>query len=838
MAVPTQRLRSLARQLDRESASRCWRSLDEVTGMADGRAAIEAEFPALVAALGEASRRDVLRVMAASLGLAGLGGCDAPQPEENALPFVNAPEFEAAGEPLFYATATLLEGYAIPVLVKTTDGRPIKVEGNPEHPLTRGGTDIFAQAAVLDLYDPDRSKTTTYLGEILTWDRFQAALLDKARELERHEGAGLAVLTGTITSPTTVRQMLRLQERLPQMRHFEHEPLGPERRRQAARLAFGQALEVQYRPERAEVVLSLDEDFLGPGPGQIANARGWSEGRRTARDRGRLLRLYAAQSTPSLTSANATEWKPVSSGQVEHLLVALAQHFGIGPPGAVDLPLEHRAWLLKVAAELEGAGNHALVAVGQHLPPELQALGFQINHALGGLHQTVELTEPAAWQPETSGSLEDLAEAIRHGEVDTLLMLDVNPLYTAPVDLDFEALVQDVPLRIHLGLHDDETAAYSHWHVPQAHPFEGWSDARAIDGTATVLQPLIRPLYGGRSVHEVLATLSGELDLTPYEVVRQTWREILGETGFEQKWSQVLSDGFAPATASPRVGTAPRPVDVQPSSPREAALEVVFRADPSIRDGRLANNPRLQELPKPLTKLTWDNVAAISPALAAARQLNNGDKVHLSAGEHLLEAPVWVLPGQAEHTMTLYLGYGRRRVGRVGDGIGYDAYRLRRSDAPWRLDGVDMQAIDDAAVLATTQLHHTMAGHDLIRTATPEEVVQGREIGPPSTHASLHSDWDYPGYAWGMVIDLDACIGCNACVVACMAENNVPVVGKDQVAMGREMHWLRVDSYYEGDPGNPDTHFQPVPCMHCEQAPCEVGCPVNVRCTGPRVSTR
>jgi anaerobic selenocysteine-containing dehydrogenase len=389
--------------------------------------------------------------------------------------------------------------------------------------------------------------------------------------------------------------------------------------------------------------------------------------------------------------------------EIEAFLVALAQHFGIGPADAVDLPLEHRVWLLDVAAELEQAGRHALVAVGHHLPPELQALGCQINHVLGALHHTLELTEPAAWRSEPSGSLADLAETIRYGEVDTLLMLDVNPVYSAPADLDFEALVQQVPLRIHLGQHDDETAAYSHWHVSQAHPFEGWSAARATCGTASVLQPLVRPLYGGHTVHEMLATLAGEPDLNPYEAVRATWRRILGETGFEEKWSHVLSDGFAPTTASPRVTATPRPIQIRPPRPAKAALEVVFRPDPSIGDGRFANNPWLHELPKPLTKLTWDNVAAISPALATARQLRNGDKVQLSAGERLLEAPVWLLPGQAEHTITLYLGYGRRRTGRVGDGIGYNGYRLRRADAPWRLDGIDLQAIDDAAVLAP---HH------------------------------------------------------------------------------------------------------------------------------------
>ena len=832
MDLPDQKLRAATQELHHEPARRLWRSINEVADAAEGGPAEEAEFPMLALAPAEASRRDVLRLMAASLSLAGLAGCD-PVPEEKALPFVHAPEFEVPGEALFYATATLLDGYAVPVLVKTVDGRPIKVEGNPEHPLTRGGTDIFAQATVLDLYDPERSKVTTHLGEITTWEQFQSALIARGQNLERQAGAGLAVLTGTITSPTTVRQMRQLKKRFPQMRHYEHEPVGDERRRQATRLAFGQPLALHHRLDRADVVLSLEDDFLGPGPGQIVNARRFVEARRMALEQGRLPRLYVAESTPSLTGANATEPKAMSSAEVERLLVALAQHFGLGSAEAVDLPLEHRAWLLKVTAELEAAGERALVVVGHHLPADLQTLGFQINQKLGGLDRTLELTEPVAWQFEHTGSIANLAETIGAGEVDTLLMLDVNPLYAAPTDLDLEGSIQNVPLRVHLGRYHDETAAYSHWHVPQAHPFEAWGDARAIDGRATVLQPLIRPLYGGRTVHEVLATLAGSPGLSPYDAVRDTWRQILGEAEFEENWSAVLSDGFAPTTKARPVTQRPKTVEVVQPSSADAGIEVVFRPDPSIWDGRFANNPWLQELPKPLTKLTWDNVAAISPALAAERQLANGDKVHLSGGARLLEVPVWVLPGQARDTVTLYLGYGRRAVGGLGDRVGYDAYQLRRSDAPWRLAQVELQAISEQASLATTQLHQTMAGQDLVRTATPEDVSAGRQVAPPSAEPSLYPAWEYPEHAWGMVVDLDACIGCNACVVACMAENNVPVVGKEEVAIGREMHWLRVDTYYEGDPAQPATHFQPVPCMHCENAPCEVGCPVNATVHGP-----
>jgi molybdopterin-containing oxidoreductase family iron-sulfur binding subunit len=824
--------RPLTRQLDQEKGRRLWRALDEPARLEE---ALERELPDLGPLPGQASRREVLRVMAASLALAGLGGCDPVQPEERALPHVGMPEFGAAGEPRLYAAASLLNGYAIPLLVETVDGRPIKVEGNPEHPLTRGGTDLFAQAAVLDLYDPDRSRTTAYLGEVRPWPEAQRDLLVKAQELERRGGEGLAILSGTITSPTTVRQLRRLQDRFPALRQFRHEPVGDQRRQAASLLAFGRPLDQRYRLERARAVLALEADPLGPGPAQIANARGFSDARRAALEEGRAMRLLAVESTPTLTGAKATERWPADSALVEAVVVALARQLGIGPAEAVDLPLGLRSWLLAASAELEQAGKAALVALGHHLPPRLQALGYRINERLGALHHTIELTEPAAWQPDGVGDLEDLAEALRGGSVDTLLMLDTNPLYTAPDDLDLAALLRQVPLTVHLGQYQDETAAASRWHIPMCHAFEGWRDARAVDGTATILQPTIRPLHASHTEAELLATLAGDPDVTPYDAVRTTWRDMLGEEGFEARWAKLLSDGFAAETAAARVTDAPRPIEVAPppATAEAGTLEAVFRPDPSIWDGRFANNPWLQELPKPLSKLTWDNVAAISPALAAAQRLANGDRVRISAGERLLEAPVWILPGQAERTVTLYLGYGRKLAGRIGNGVGYDAYRLRREADPWRLDDVTLQAVGAAAALATTQLHRTMAGHDLIRQTTPEAVRAGTPVAPPFEEPSLYPDWPYAEESWGMVIDLDTCIGCNACVVACMAENNVPVVGKEQVAMGREMHWLRVDTYYEGAPGNPETHFQPVPCMHCEQAPCEVGCPVNATVHGP-----
>ena len=810
-----------------------WRSLDELAGEPAFRARLLDEFPALAPALARTSRRDVLRVMGASLALAGLAGCDYGPPREAALPYVRAPEFEVPGKPKFYATAALLSGYALPVLAETHVGRPVKVEGNPEHPVSRGATDLFAQASVLDLYDPDRSGATTRFGQISTFDAFQIDLIDRARDLAQRQGEGLALLTGAVSSPTTVRLIERARERFPELRWFVHEPVGRAREHEAAAVAFGRALDLRPRFDRAEVTLCLDADPLGPGPAQVPNAQAWVKQRREKIANGALPRLYALESTPSLTGAKASEALAVDPAEIHNATLALAQHLGLGGIEAPEVPLHLRAAVLKIAAELEQAGEAALVLPGAHLDPELQALVFRINQRLGGLNRTLTASEPVEARPELDAhALPALAGAIRAGEVDTLLILDSNPVYTAPADLRFADLLMEVPFRVHVGPYQDETAALCPWHVPLAHPFETWSDARAVNGMASVIQPLVRPIRGGRSVHEVLSIVLGEPAADPYEMVRATWREVLRDREFEPAWRQVLHDGFAEGT-----GARTRPVEartLEPPAPKQpGAIEAVVRPDPSVWDGRFALNAWLQELPKPFTKLTWDNVVAVSPAFALEHRLNIGDLVDLSAGERRVRAPVWILPGQAERTLTLYLGYGRGRFGGVAEDRGYDAYRLRTIEQPWVIEDMIVQAADASMPLASTQEHHSMLGHHLVREIGIGQLARGEPVAPDEPKPTLYPEWDYETYAWAMAIDLDACIGCNACVVACQAENNVPVVGKDEVLMGREMHWLRVDRYYSGDVSQPHVHFQPIPCMHCEKAPCEMGCPVNATVHGP-----
>jgi molybdopterin-containing oxidoreductase family iron-sulfur binding subunit len=821
-------------QLDGRGGRQFWRCLDELIETEAFRSHLVSEFPAIAPLMTAANRRDVLRVMGASLALAGLSGCDVAPPQEAALPYVEAPQFMVPGEPRYYATATTFEGYAVPVLVETHMARPIKVEGNPEHPVSRGRTDAFAQAAVLDLYDPGRSQAVTYYGQLSSWNACQLALVELAARLAHRRGRGLALLSGAITSPTVVRQIRQLRDRFPEMSWFIHEPVGSERRYAAARLAFGQPLDLHLRLDRADVIVSLDADFLGPGPHQVPYARQWIEGRRIRLAGGDLARLHVLESTPSLTGAKATRLIVASSPGIANFTLALAQAFGVAGTTTPDLPLPLRAHLQVLVEELRRAERNALVLAGRHLPSEFQALALAVNDRLGSIGQTLSFADPIEAHADVEDrSLAALAGAIDAGEVENLVILDSNPVYTAPADLDFASLLERVALRVHLGPFRDETAALCHWHVPLAHPFESWSDARAVDGTATIIQPLLRPLFGGRTMHELLATLAVEPQLSSYDLVRATWRERLAEEDFETAWTKVLQAGFVEGSAAelraPSIGAVPAP---EPQPPID--LEAVIRPDPSVWDGRYFNNAWLQELPKPFNKVTWDNVAEISPRLAAEWQVAEGDLIQISVGERQLVAPVWILPGQAERTITLYLGYGRGPFGQVGGGLGYDAYRLRTTAEPWTLRDVTARPTGGHALLASTQEQQTLAGHhDLIREITPAELVAGRAVEPDEALPSLYPKWEYPDYAWAMAIDIDACIGCNACVLACVAENNIPVVGKEQVARGREMHWLKIDRYYTGPLEQPETHWQPRPCMHCEKAPCEVGCPVNATVHGP-----
>ncbi|MEO1987154.1 MAG: TAT-variant-translocated molybdopterin oxidoreductase [Martelella sp.] len=806
------------KHLEGRSGKALWLGLEQLSATEEFNAFLKSEFPAL-RAMGEGiTRRGLLKTMAASFALAGLTGCEA-RSDENALPYIRAAANRE--KPVLYATATRLSGYALPVLGQTVAGRPVKLEGNPDHPATSGATDVFLQASLLGLYDPDRSQAPKEFGDPASWAAFDAFLAEKRATLDGTAGAGLSILTGQITSPTMIRQLEALLDRWPLARWHITEPVNEDNRVLGAEAAFGRALMPQPDFSRAETIVSFSDDFLGPGPRQSVNARQWSQRRKAFRDGDGESRILVVEASPSITGARAEARLIAAEQRMPALLSALAARLGVVDE-APELSESDSRWVDDAVLKVEARPGRALVTVGAHHAPALHALACRINQRLGAIGETLAFTEPVAATPAGRRDLDSLIDDMDAGTVSTLFVLDCNPAYAGPPA--FAAAMAKVETALHAGLYYDETAALCRWHLPIPHDLESWSDARAIDGTATVLQPLVRPFYSVRSPHTLLANLIGEVEADARAIVMTTWRERL-EGDFDAQWNEALFAGFVEGTAAPTI--APPEATSGPlamPAKENDALTLLIQPDPSVWDGRFGNNGWLQETPKPMTKLTWGNPILISPALAEREGLAAGDVIRLRHGERTAEGPVWILPGQQAETLTLNLGYGHRSFGALADGLGTDAYPLAAGGT--MLSGVTLEKTGAREKLASTQLHQAMEGHDFVRTVTAEASRQAAAKHEEKP-GSFYPEKSKTSPAWGMSIDLDACIGCNACVVGCNAENNIPVVGKDLVAEGREMHWLRIDRYYEGPPETPLSYFQPVPCMHCEDAPCEMGCPVN-----------
>ena len=770
--------------------------------------------------------------MGASLALAGASAC-AP-PREQIVPYVRPPQEVVPGKPLFFATAHVLGGFAQGVLVESHEGRPTKVEGNPSHPASLGATDAFTQASVLGLYDPSRSRTVLRNGQISTWEELASALRASLGQLRSTGGEGLRFVSGSVTSPTFGAQMQGILEAFPQARWHRWEPLHRDNLRAGAVLAFGQAVETRYHFEAADVILSLDGDPFASMPGHVRYLRDFAARRRP--EQASLARVYAIESTPSLLGAAADHRLPMRARDIEAFAFALAAALGVdvgGQPSPVPAGVPD-GWLEAVADDLRTHQGRALVVAGEFQPAAVHAVAHAINETLGGLGQTVEYSDPVEvdWIDHT-GSLDELVSDMDAGRVTLLVVLEGNPAYTAPADIAFAAALRKVGASIHLGQHEDETAALCQWHVPALHALETWSDARAFDGTTTILQPLIAPLYGGHSAHELLALFSSAPQASSHDIVKGFWQSQRGGGDFDMFWRTSLNDGVVANTLMAtrdvrvRAGWANEIERSRSTATEQNALEIVFRPDPSVYDGRFASNSWLQELPRPLTKLTWDTAALVSPRTAERLGVRNQDVVQLQYAGRTLEAPVQVLPGQADDSISLTLGYGRARGAGPGTGVGVNAYTLRGSRAAWFDLGLEVARSGKTYLLATTQGHYAMEGHELVVSMSADQAREGPAPAQQPPRESLYPGYGYPDNAWGMVIDLNACVGCNACIAACQAENNIPVVGKEEVSRGREMHWLRLDTYLEGDPNTPRVLQQLVPCMHCENAPCELVCPVG-----------
>ncbi|MDT5120583.1 MAG: hypothetical protein QOC96_65 [Acidobacteriota bacterium] len=907
------------RILANQNGKQYWRSLEELADTPEFQEFVEREYPQHAEEWHDPfSRRTFIKLMGASLALAGLSSC-VYQPAEKIVPYVTQPEEMIPGRPLFFATAMPMSGGATPLLVRSNDGRPTKVDGNPDHPNNKNAasatdasvagssaTDIFAQASVLTLYDPDRSQTLTYREEIRPWTAFVAAINDALEEHKKDNGAGLRFLTETVTSPTLASQLRTILTNFPSAKWHQYEPAGSNGASGGAIAAFGEPVNTVYHFDQAERILAIDSDFLACGPGSLRYARDFSAKRRVTEENKTMNRLYVIESTPTNTGAMADHVLRMRPSEIEGFTRAVATALnGAGvtvkmsdAAGAGNYTA-HADWIKALANDLKDFQGRSIVIVGSEQSPAVHALAHAMNEALGNFGKTITFTEPIAARVEDhTQSLRDLISDIDGGRVQTLVILGGNPVYTTPADLKLDqARMEKIKnLRVHLSLYKDETSELCHWNIPETHYLEAWSDTRAYDGTVSIIQPLIAPLYDCKSAHELLAVFQNQFDRKGYDIVRAFWQGQMSGAGgqgtgagnqssgtgnqgpdfankpmlsapllnattdFEMAWRKAVHDGFISNTAAKEkqglTVKAPTPNTTSPApgpQPPTPAFEIVFRTDPTIYDGRFSNNGWLQELPKPANTLTWDNAALISPATARQLGVNNKiggyggdvfvDTIKITNAGRSVVAPVWITPGHPDNVVTVHLGYGRTRAGRVGTGKGFNAYAIRTADSPWFGSGVTVAKTGEQYALAVTQLHHLMENRDIVRVNTladylkdPEKIhEQGNNLtDEESKDESMYPPYDYSqrdydrNYAWGMAIDVNSCVGCSACIVACQSENNIAVVGKEQVQRSREMHWIRVDSYFKGPEDNPEgPYFMPVPCQQCENAPCEPVCPVH-----------
>ena len=767
------------------------------------------------------NRRQALSLLATGIA-SGLAACS--KPVEEIIPYVKMPERVVPGEPLKFATTLSLSGFGRGVIVTSIDGRPIKVEGNPRHPASLGATDVFAEAAVLSLYDPDRSRAILKEGSIASPDAFRQALLAQLTQMRRRNGEGFRLLTGRVTSPTLLRQIDDLLQMYPKAVWHAYEPIDDDNSRAGAALAFGKSLQVLPRLDRASVIVALDADPLGHGPDQLRNARGFAA-RRKPRS-GEFSRIYSIEAAPTLTGAKADHRAALQPELIGEVAVAIARLMGAGIREA-SLPDQAARLARQATADLESNRSGAIVLAGRALSPETHALVHWINAQLQAPVDLIDIGRTRGGRQ--AASLSDLARDLDARQVGQLVMIGVNPGYNAPADLEFASRSSKAGFRLHLGRYADETASLSGWHIPQAHELEAWSDLRSSDGTASIVQPLIRPLFRSWTDHEVLGLLSGRPDASPYDLVRETWRP-QGGKDFESWWTSALQDGVIAGSVAPVIapGAAKLP-DVPKAAAPANTITLILGPDPSLWDGTYANNAWLQECPKPLTKQVWGNALALNPQEASRLGLASGDVVTIAANGRRVEVPVNVEPGVADSVASLTLGLGRSKAGAIGTNIGANAYALRTEARRW--------AIPEAAVTKTGRRGEILTTQNVVRTVEDvRELYPLHELSeenkpratPAKSKPSLLPAESPPGdaHAWAMVIDTAVCIGCNACMVACQAENNVAVVGPEEVARGRDMHWLRVDVYDHGSAASPKVGFQPVPCMHCEHAPCEPVCPV------------
>jgi molybdopterin-containing oxidoreductase family iron-sulfur binding subunit len=846
-------LAAVREELKGAKGKRYWRSVDELAGTPEFEAAVEREFPGSAQEwVDPVSRRGFMKLMGASLALAGLAGCT-KQPDEPIYAYVKQPEDLILGKSNYFATAMPSPTGAVPLLVKADQFRPIKIDGNPEHAYNRGSSDVFTQGALLDLYDPDRSQHVTYRGENREWAEFAQEF--RLKVAASKDGSGIYFLSETITSPTLARQWKAVQAAYPNAKLVQYDPA-------IAGTSTANRLNVQYALGEADVIVSLDADFLsGAGfPGFHKLVREYADRRKSPE---KLNRLYSIESTPTTTGLKAEHRLGLRASEIPAFAAELAKAVGVA---GVQVPAyswtdEQKKFLAALAKDLKAHAGKCVVIPGEHQPGSVVDTALAINETLGNIGKTEFIggvvDSIGAEQIDQTANFKALIADLNAGKVDWLVILNANPIYSAPADFEFAAAFDKAKTAAHLGSHLDETGQISHWHIPAAHFLESWSDARAYDGTVSIVQPLIDPLYGGKTAHHVFQALLNEPMLSPYDAVRETWKPVI-KGDFETGWRKSLHQGWIDGTAfDPTAFRGPTGMTIQnvPQPSPKDSIEIIFRPDPNVYDGRWSNVGWLQELPKPVTNLSWDNAAIVSGATLTKLGLVEDDIVELTVAGRKVKAPVIVAPGHPDNSVTVHLGYGRQFAGRVGSGAGFDAYLIRTAASPFYAVGT-IKKVEGKWGTAITKSHfqdhrgktfgqqgngnnsleadEAINERGIIRYATlaeykanPGFANEGPGHEKTDKSVTLFPNWEYKENAWGMSIDMNSCTGCNACIVSCYAENNIPVVGKQQVRIGRNMQWLRIDTYFEGDLSAPRAHFQPMACQHCENAPCEQVCPVG-----------
>lgn len=843
--------------MSKENQRTYWKSLNELAKNEEFVKAAEREFPKEASELKDGlSRRNFLQIMGASVALAGLASCR--KPVQRILPHRQQPEHMIPGVPLYYATSMPFKDSVYGLLVETNEGRPTKIEGNPDHPSTLGSTNVFQQAATLELYDRDRSRSIRHGDAEASREEFEAFCAEHFADTDQR----IAFISEASSSPTYTRLKQDVLDRFPNAEWVNYEPFSDENRLIGNEMAFGQKLRSYHHFDQAKVVLSLDEDFMQLGDNDVENVKRFSQARKITGTGDEMNRLYSVESAFTLTGSNADHRLRVKTGQVPHFVYALAAQLsqsieGLEAFSNYSNEFSQHAWISVLAEDLLNNRGESIVAAGMDHDSNVHSAIAAINLALGNVGNTVTYLElPHTEAGDQNQRFAEVTQQIRDGEIQTVVFLGANPAFTAPSDLNFAEALEAASVSVSLSNHFDETAKLCNWHVNKANFLEVWGDGYSYNGVRSIIQPMIQPLFGGLSDIEFLnVVLNGEY--TPgYDLVRETWQEFAADD-YENTWQTVLHDGLQEGTGFSEVSVslsggfneAAGQVLNQLEPVDEDAIELVMKVDSRVYDGRFANNGWLQELPDSITKVTWDNVAQISPATARRigipDERNFGDldahKIRIQAGDQSVEIPAWVIPGQADNSITVTVGYGREDFGRVADGVGTDTYPMRTTQNPLFHGDVQVESTGDRYAIASTQDHSSMEGRALVREASLEEYranptfapdmvyIPGEEDDKQISHYTIFNPQEYSDREpqWGMSIDLNACIGCHACTIACQAENNIPVIGKREVHREREMHWIRIDRYFSGsDESNPQVLHQPVPCMHCELAPCEQVCPV------------